>query len=214
MIPTADSPQTVLDSAEDSRQRRQVSDPATMASSPAPRRSPAVPQGMRPPRTILEWVRLIRYRRLEAMGSEEQFAEHMRHLHDIVPVEEGWERAALEAALAKVKGERILTPIEITWATKAEEPTAKAASKPAAETAPPPRQRLRRRRRPSVLPAAFLHAEAAAPDGRQCTDCGDPLPSDRRRPGRCDQCRKKRRRASWRAEKRRQRNCPVGVSYS
>ena len=214
MIPTADSPQTVLDSAEDSRQRRQVSDPVAMASSPAPRPSPAVPQAMRPPRTILEWVRLIRHRRLEAMGSEEQFAEHMRHLHDIVPVEEGWERAALEAALAKVKGERILSPIEITRATKAEEPTAKAASEAAAETAPPPRQRLKRRRRPSVVPAAFLHAEGEAPDGRQCTDCGDPLPSDRRRAGRCEQCRRRRRRKTWRDDKRRQRRCVVGVSDS
>lgn len=43
---------------------------------------------------------------------------------------------------------------------------------------------------------------------RKCLDCGDVLPSDRRRTGRCEKCRRKRRRTSYRESKRRVRVSP------
>lgn len=37
----------------------------------------------------------------------------------------------------------------------------------------------------------------------KCRDCGQALPPERRRPGRCEKCRRKRRRKTWRESKRR-----------
>jgi len=39
----------------------------------------------------------------------------------------------------------------------------------------------------------------------KCRDCGETLPPERQRPGRCEKCRRKRRLKSWRNSKRRRK---------
>ena len=133
------------------------------------------------PHAPLEWVRSYRRRRRRQLGSEEAFQRHVRILwrHSGYVRHKGWKVDELTAALGQVKDE----PVPEARPGQVEGGTAASA----------------KRRSTQAMP------QRAIGTGRRCIDCGEALPADRQRKGRCERCRECRARGTARRRMRRHR---------
>ena len=138
------------------------------------------------PETIMEWVRGHRLRRRAQFVNERAFRQHMRWLFrgsGFVRYK-GWKPAQLEATLEETLEE---------MACKADPVGRSGASSAATEAI-------------AGDGKDKVDASVGTPGSqRRCVDCGDALPPDRQRAGRCERCRQRRLRETSRQRMRRHR---------
>lgn len=146
------------------------------------------------PETIMEWVRGHRLRRRAQFVNERAFRQHMRWLFrgsGFVRYK-GWKPAQLEATLEETLEEPACKADPIGRSQESSAATEGAAGD----------------RNDKV--DAFVESPGSQ---RRCIDCGDALPPDRQRAGRCQRCRKLRAKETAKERMRRRRARNVSECY-